>query len=305
MGSGLGRGPGDLQGLQEVGGGWRGWGVFQSWRRSWGHGGVLGDKRGGSGVFGEVGAFVGSSGLGQLLGAVRIFLEDTSGAEELFRACRGAQEASSTSAGARPPKCLSAPLCCGLCVCVGGLTPGCAATPPCAGAGGAGGAVPLTLTPRGSRSPSLAPMRAAGRFTSLSAASRCGPPGTPLLPPAPSGVPWGPPLTSLCPPSPPQNHVNLVHRKGRTQQCPQPGCGKRFYLANHLRRHMVIHSGEPPNVPHRVLATSPPASPNVPVPPPRFPGVREFTCETCGKSFKRKNHLEVHRRTHTGETPLQ
>ncbi|XP_013927561.1 PREDICTED: zinc finger protein 653-like [Thamnophis sirtalis] len=34
-------------------------------------------------------------------------------------------------------------------------------------------------------------------------------------------------------------------------------------------------------------------------------GVREFTCETCGKSFKRKNHLEVHRRTHTGETPLQ
>lgn len=38
-------------------------------------------------------------------------------------------------------------------------------------------------------------------------------------------------------------------------------------------------------------------------PPP--PGVREFTCETCGKSFKRKNHLEVHRRTHTGETPLQ
>ncbi|XP_037263289.1 zinc finger protein 653 isoform X2 [Falco rusticolus] len=73
-----------------------------------------------------------------------------------------------------------------------------------------------------------------------------------------------------------QNHVNLVHRKGRTQQCPQASCGKRFYLANHLRRHMVIHSG-----------------------------VREFTCETCGKSFKRKNHLEVHRRTHTGETPLQ
>ncbi|KAG9343938.1 hypothetical protein JZ751_013326 [Albula glossodonta] len=33
--------------------------------------------------------------------------------------------------------------------------------------------------------------------------------------------------------------------------------------------------------------------------------VRDFICETCGKSFKRKNHLEVHRRTHTGETPLQ
>ncbi|XP_059847874.1 zinc finger protein 653-like isoform X4 [Hypanus sabinus] len=73
-----------------------------------------------------------------------------------------------------------------------------------------------------------------------------------------------------------QNHVNLVHRKGKTKVCSHPGCGKRFYLSNHLRRHMIIHSG-----------------------------VRDFICETCGKSFKRKNHLEVHRRTHTGETPLQ
>ncbi|XP_069460316.1 zinc finger protein 653 [Ambystoma mexicanum] len=73
-----------------------------------------------------------------------------------------------------------------------------------------------------------------------------------------------------------QNHVNLVHRKGRTKICPHPGCGKKFYLSNHLGRHMIIHSG-----------------------------VREFICETCGKSFKRKNHLDVHRRTHTGETPLQ
>ncbi|KAM9391726.1 zinc finger protein 653 [Pholidichthys leucotaenia] len=73
-----------------------------------------------------------------------------------------------------------------------------------------------------------------------------------------------------------QNHVNLVHRKGRTKVCQHPGCGKKFYLSNHLHRHMIIHSG-----------------------------VRDFICETCGKSFKRKNHLEVHRRTHTGETPLQ
>ncbi|XP_044036288.1 zinc finger protein 653 [Siniperca chuatsi] len=73
-----------------------------------------------------------------------------------------------------------------------------------------------------------------------------------------------------------QNHVNLVHRKGRTKVCTHPGCGKKFYLSNHLHRHMIIHSG-----------------------------VRDFICETCGKSFKRKNHLEVHRRTHTGETPLQ
>lgn len=26
--------------------------------------------------------------------------------------------------------------------------------------------------------------------------------------------------------------------------CPHPGCGKKFYLSNHLRRHMIIHSGQ-------------------------------------------------------------
>ena len=45
-------------------------------------------------------------------------------------------------------------------------------------------------------------------------------------------------------PSCPQNHVNLVHRKGKTKVCPHPGCGKKFYLSNHLRRHMIIHSGQ-------------------------------------------------------------
>ncbi|KAM9313321.1 zinc finger protein 653 [Gastrophryne carolinensis] len=73
-----------------------------------------------------------------------------------------------------------------------------------------------------------------------------------------------------------KNHISLIHRKGRTKVCPEAGCGKKFYLSNHLRRHMIIHTG-----------------------------IREFICETCGKSFKRKSHLEVHRRTHTGETPLQ
>ncbi|XP_032990475.1 zinc finger protein 653 isoform X2 [Rhinolophus ferrumequinum] len=41
-----------------------------------------------------------------------------------------------------------------------------------------------------------------------------------------------------------QNHVNLVHRKGKTKVCPHPGCGKKFYLSNHLRRHMIIHSAQ-------------------------------------------------------------
>lgn len=41
-----------------------------------------------------------------------------------------------------------------------------------------------------------------------------------------------------------QNHINLVHRKGKTKVCPHPGCGKKFYLSNHLHRHMIIHSGD-------------------------------------------------------------
>uniref|UniRef100_R7VWH9 Zinc finger protein 653 n=1 Tax=Columba livia TaxID=8932 RepID=R7VWH9_COLLI len=34
-------------------------------------------------------------------------------------------------------------------------------------------------------------------------------------------------------------------------------------------------------------------------------GTREFPCDTCGKAFRRKNHLDVHRRTHSGETPVE
>ncbi|KAK2510946.1 hypothetical protein Q9233_017309 [Columba guinea] len=34
-------------------------------------------------------------------------------------------------------------------------------------------------------------------------------------------------------------------------------------------------------------------------------GTREFPCNTCGKAFRRKNHLDVHRRTHNGETPVE
>ncbi|KAL0611171.1 Zinc finger protein 653 [Plecturocebus cupreus] len=125
-----------------------------------------------------------------------------------------------------------------------------------------------------------------------------------------------------------QNHVNLVHRKGKTKVCPHPGCGKKFYLSNHLRRHMIIHSGQALGQLIGTIA-APGATGQSHCPPKqqqegelgregqlvwdwasvstcgRNTGIREFTCETCGKSFKRKNHLEVHRRTHTGETPLQ
>ncbi|XP_056366215.1 zinc finger protein 653 [Oenanthe melanoleuca] len=36
-----------------------------------------------------------------------------------------------------------------------------------------------------------------------------------------------------------------VSRRGRSQVCPQPGCGRSFHLENHLHRHVGVHSGEP------------------------------------------------------------
>ncbi|XP_009463475.1 PREDICTED: zinc finger protein 653-like [Nipponia nippon] len=92
-----------------------------------------------------------------------------------------------------------------------------------------------------------------------------------------------------------QNHVNLVHRKGRTQQCPQPGCGKRFYLANHLRRHMVIHSGERVHLceicGYRCRQR---ASLTWHMRRHGGPGLRPFPCEHCGRRFERPEGLKFH-----------
>lgn len=71
----------------------------------------------------------------------------------------------------------------------GGLNLGCDVASPCAGGGGAGGAALPTLTLRSSQSRSLALMRAAGRSTLHSAASRYGFPGAPLCPPGALGPP--------------------------------------------------------------------------------------------------------------------
>ncbi|KAF1572729.1 hypothetical protein FQV11_0006004, partial [Eudyptes moseleyi] len=85
-----------------------------------------------------------------------------------------------------------------------------------------------------------------------------------------------------------QNHVNLVHRKGRTQQCPQPGCGKRFYLANHLRRHMLIHCEV---CGYRCRQR---ASLTWHMKHHGGPGLHPFPCERCGRRFERPEGLKFH-----------
>ncbi|XP_064258072.1 LOW QUALITY PROTEIN: zinc finger protein 653 [Passer domesticus] len=99
------------------------------------------------------------------------------------------------------------------------------------------------------------------------------PEDSPETPEEPPGCPRGQggSAASGCqsPPGPEQ-------RGGLSQVSPRPGCGRSLHPAKHLRRQRGVASGP-----------------------------RQFSCGTCGKAFKRKNHLEVHGRTHTGETPLQ
>ncbi|XP_025771560.1 zinc finger protein 653 [Puma concolor] len=102
-----------------------------------------------------------------------------------------------------------------------------------------------------------------------------------------------------------QNHVNLVHRKGKTKVCPHPGCGKKFYLSNHLRRHMIIHSGQARggagSTGHGVLGLRFRVGSGVPRhrtttqgPPPR-------RCEICGYQCRQRASLNWHMKKHTAE----
>ncbi|XP_015261168.1 PREDICTED: zinc finger protein 653, partial [Gekko japonicus] len=104
-----------------------------------------------------------------------------------------------------------------------------------------------------------------------------------------------------------QNHVNLVHRKGKTKVCPHPGCGKKFYLSNHLRRHMIIHSGVLP-VPAVLwlggrssaravpcgLSAAAPLSSLLTLPPP-------CRCEICGYQCRQRASLNWHMKKHTSD----
>uniref|UniRef100_K7FG91 Zinc finger protein 653 n=1 Tax=Pelodiscus sinensis TaxID=13735 RepID=K7FG91_PELSI len=97
-----------------------------------------------------------------------------------------------------------------------------------------------------------------------------------------------------------QNHVNLVHRKGKTKVCPHPGCGKKFYLSNHLRRHMIIHSALRPRSVHDTGAGwARDSSPGAEMRP--LLGGAWQLCEICGYQCRQRASLNWHMKKHTAE----
>ncbi|KAH9379981.1 hypothetical protein HPB48_023025 [Haemaphysalis longicornis] len=71
-----------------------------------------------------------------------------------------------------------------------------------------------------------------------------------------------------------RNHRRAVHARERPHECQV--CGQRFTCASNLARHRrLVHK----------------------------PGGPSFACPQCGKGFARKDNLDTHLLTHTGERP--
>ncbi|NWR25869.1 ZN652 protein, partial [Emberiza fucata] len=114
-----------------------------------------------------------------------------------------------------------------------------------------------------------------------------------------------------------EKHMNVTHR--RMQICDK--CGKKFVLESELSLHQQTDCEKNIQKPSLCSQSTPgaPALPGILRNVPVFPGFAPvtplcaaahtkdmpFTCETCGKSFKRSMSLKVHSLQHSGEKPFR
>ncbi|GBN03687.1 Histone-lysine N-methyltransferase PRDM9 [Araneus ventricosus] len=97
-----------------------------------------------------------------------------------------------------------------------------------------------------------------------------------------------------------KTHPRMQH-DGR-HRCPE--CSYSTHIINHLRNHLLTHSGEKPHAcPHCPKRFS--QEGNLRTHLLLHTGQKEHACTTCGKRFTHKSNLLTHERVHSGERPYR
>ncbi|KAL1491942.1 hypothetical protein ABEB36_012459 [Hypothenemus hampei] len=98
-------------------------------------------------------------------------------------------------------------------------------------------------------------------------------------------------------------HMTALHSSGKDYVCPH--CGKCFKIKDSLRIHSLIHKNERPfacNICPATFNNSSNLKKHVATHS-NFPGEKAHMCDQCGRRFKLKWALSVHRRSHSNIRP--